>query len=614
MLQNESGFVSRTADRALRAGGGGARRHNDAAAAGAPDEDRARLVAALTTETVRFRTAIEHISLGLCMFDADMRLLVSNRRYAEIYGVDPAQIRPGMTMREIIALRAAVGSVTSMTEDEYIDWWKAHGETSARTVTGAVFQLRNGRYVALRHRAMAEGGFVTTHEDVTERRQMELRLAHMAHHDSLTGLPNRVKLREQLEQALTRLDTGRHCAVICIDLDRFKEVNDTLGHPIGDGLLQAVTGRLRRHLPRIDILARLGGDEFAIVQSSTDQPDDAVLLAARLIRDLSQPYGIDGHRVIVGASVGIASAPRDGSDPDLLLRNADLALYRAKAEGRGRFRVFEPRMDEEAQRRRTLELDLRRAISERQLALVYQPLVNMQSGRITGFEALLRWQHPERGCIAPADFIPIAEETGLIVPIGEWVLHNACAEAATWPEPLKVAVNLSGIQFRSAGRFDVVAAALRSAGLAPQRLELEVTESAMIQDWDDAVAVLERIKRLGVQVSMDDFGTGYSSLSYLRRFPFDKVKIDQYFIHELSRGTESRTIIRAIVDLCRALGIATTAEGVETEEQLAVVGAEHCTEAQGYLLIRPVPPGALPALLARAGTLLPPTAEAVAPA
>ena len=471
----------------------------DEISAAPPAADRAAVLADLHAENRRFRAAVENISHGLCLFDRDFRLLVSNRRYAEIYGLDPDRIRPGMTMREILDLRSAVGAVADMAPDDYIAWWAKHGEASARTVTGAVFRLKNGRHVALRHHALPDGGFVATHEDVTERRQIEERLAHMAHHDALTDLPNRVRLRERLEEALAEAGDARTCAVLCIDLDRFKDVNDTLGHPVGDRLLQAVAGRLRRHLPRIDILARLGGDEFAIVQTSSEEPGDAVLLAARLIRDLSEPYGIDGHRIIVGASVGIACAPPDGGNPDVLLRNADLALYCAKAEGRGRFRVFEPRMDADAQRRRTLELELRHALTAGQFALVYQPLVSVQSGRINGFEALLRWHHPERGCIAPADFIPIAEDTGLIVPIGEWVLHRACAEAAGWPDGQKVAVNLSTIQFRNAGLYDAVRSALRASGLAPERLELEITESALIADWDITIAMLEQIKRLGVE-------------------------------------------------------------------------------------------------------------------
>ncbi len=565
--------------------------------------DAEPLLAELLLENRRYRTAVENISQGLCLFDGHRRLVISNRRYAEMYGLRSEQIRPGMTLDEILALRAAVGAAPRLTIQEYIRI--GQDDATMSSPTGAIFELNNGRMVAIRHQPMADGGYVATHEDVTERRQIEQRLAHMAHHDALTGLPNRSRLRQRLDQALAEAAGDRHCAVLCVDLDRFKDVNDTLGHPVGDRLLQAVAGRLGRHLPSVDILARLGGDEFAIVQSSSEMPGDAVLLAARLIRDLSEPYGIDGHRIIVGASVGIACAPQDGSDPDLLLRNADLALYCAKAEGRGRFRTFEPRMDADAQRRRTLELELRHALSAEQFALVYQPLVAVQSGRITGLEALLRWHHPERGCISPADFIPCAEDTGLIVPIGEWVLHRACTEAAGWPGALKVAVNLSAIQFRNAGLYDAVRLALRRSGLAPERLELEITESALIADWETTIAVLEQIKRLGVKVSMDDFGTGYSSLSYLRKFPFDKVKIDQFFIRELSGGAGSRAIIRAIVDLCRALGIATTAEGVETEEQLAVIGAERCTEVQGFLLSRPMPPDAVRALLARP-PLLPP--------
>ncbi len=558
--------------------------------------DPQQLLDALVAENQLFRTAIENIPQGLCLFDGNGRLLVGNRRYAEIYGLDPARVRPGMTLRAILALRADVGAVPELAPDDYIRWTE-QGDSGAHTLSGKVFRLKNGRVVAIRQQLMPGGGSVATHEDITERQLTEQRLAHMAHHDALTGLPNRVLLRQRLEQALAGVADGRRCAVLCVDLDRFKDVNDTLGHPIGDLLLQAATQRLRNFLPRVDTLARLGGDEFAIVQTSTEQPADAVLLAGRLIRDLSTPYGINGHRIIIGASVGIACAPQDGADADLLLRNADLALYAAKAEGRGRARVFEPRMDSAAQRRRMLELELRRALAEEQFALVYQPVVSVPTRRITGVEALLRWHHPERGCIAPGDFIPVAEETGLIVPIGDWVLHRACAEAATWPEPLRIAVNLSVIQFRTAGLFDTVSSALRMSGLAPDRLELEITESALVSDWDSTIAILDQIKQLGVNVSMDDFGTGYSSLSYLRLFPFDKVKIDQIFVRELSNGGSSRAIIRAIVALCRALGIVTIAEGVETEEQLAVLGAECCAEVQGYLLSRPIPPQDLRELL-----------------
>ena len=435
--------------------------------------------------------------------------------------------------------------------------------------------------------------------DVTEQRKAEARIVHMAHHDALTNLPNRVLFRERLDEALVRARrNGEALAVLCLDLDHFKSVNDTLGHPVGDKLLQAVAKRLRDSLRETDFAARLGGDEFAVIGTSIAGPADASNFAVRLIEAVSKPYEIDGHQVVIGTSIGVAVSPENGFEPDLLLKNADMALYRAKADGRNTFRFFEREMDARLQARRLLELDLRKALPAGELELFYQPLLNVRANAISGFEALLRWHHPERGMVSPAEFIPLAEEIGLIVQIGEWVLRQACKEAAKWPEPLHVAVNLSPAQFKSRNLVPAVVGALASSGLDASRLELEITESVLLQDNDDNLATLHEFRSLGVRISMDDFGTGYSSLGYLHKFPFDKIKIDQSFVRELSERQEAMAIIRAITSLGVSLGISTTAEGVETVDQFERLRAEGCTEVQGYLFSKPRPAGEIGDFLA----------------
>ena len=436
-------------------------------------------------------------------------------------------------------------------------------------------------------------------EHLAARQKLEAQLTHMAHHDGLTALPNRVLFRQEMERELARARGGEAVAVLCIDLDHFKRVNDTLGHAAGDALLQGAAERLRACVRETDIVARLGGDEFAIVQVQAEQPRAATVLAERLIADLSRPFDIDGHQVVVGASVGIALAPSDGTDADQLMKSADMALYRAKADGRGVLRYFESEMDAKMQARRALELDLRKALVEHEFELFYQPIVDLQSNRVSGFEALLRWNHPTQGLISPADFIPIAEDMGLITPLGEWVLRQACREAAGWPERVKVAVNLSPAQFKSKALALVVTTALADSGLAPDRLELEITESVLLQDNDTVRGVLHQLRQLGVRISMDDFGTGYSSLSYLRSFPFDKIKIDQSFVRDMGQHDDSIAIVRAVAGLGRNLGMSTTAEGVETNEQLGRLREEGCTEVQGYLFSRPLPASEVPRLLAQ---------------
>jgi diguanylate cyclase (GGDEF)-like protein len=405
---------------------------------------------------------------------------------------------------------------------------------------------------------------------------------------------------ERVEQALAQAGRDGGFALHCLDLDHFKAVNDTLGHPAGDALLHAVSERLQACVREVDTVARLGGDEFAIVQAAIEKPEDAALLARRILEVVSEPYDLNGHRVAIGLSIGIAMAPGDGATCDKLLKGADAALYRAKGDGRGTWRFFEPEMDMRLQARRALELDLHAALANDELEVFYQPLFDLGKDRIGGFEALLRWRHPTRGMVSPAEFIPLAEEIGLIVPIGEWVLLNACIEASTWPDDVKVAVNVSPAQFKNGRLVRCVADALAASGLPARRLELEITETVLLNDSAATLATLHALRDLGASISMDDFGTGYSSLSYLRSFPFDKIKIDQSFIRNLAAADDgSRAIVRAVIALGQSLGMRTTAEGVETEEQLEWLRSAGCLEVQGYLFSPPKPAGHVPRLLAQ---------------
>ena len=413
----------------------------------------------------------------------------------------------------------------------------------------------------------------------------------MAHHDSLTDLANRVLLNERLEHALGRIQGGELVAVHHLDLDQFKAVNDTFGHPGGDKLLKTVADRLRGLVRETDTIARMGGDEFVIVQTPIADPADATALAQRVIMLMSEPYDIDGHQAVVGASIGIAVGPGDGVSPDKLLRNADLALYRAKADGRGTFRFFEPAMDLQMQTRRIMEQDLRKALPAGEFELYYQPVVNLASSQISGFEALIRWNHPSRGMVAPGTFIPLAEEIGFIVPLGEWVIRQACATAARWPGNLHVAVNISAVQFRNPGLTQVIVGALAASGLHPTRLEIEITETVLLQNKEATLAVLHQLRALGIRIALDDFGTGYSSLTYLQSFPFDKIKIDRSFVKDITENFGSLNIVRAVAALANGMGMTTTAEGVETTGQLDKIISEGCTEMQGFLFSRPLPAG-----------------------
>jgi diguanylate cyclase (GGDEF)-like protein/PAS domain S-box-containing protein len=540
-------------------------------------------------QNLQFDAALNNMAQGLLMFNRDGKLVIFNRRFATLIGMPPEQwaiSALGMTVPQAFQLASDLTNVTVNNQAQAIA--ELQGILDRQKTGTIILERSDGRKLSASCAPMIDGGVVVTFDDITERQRAEKQIAYMAHYDALTDLPNRVLFYEEMDKLLARA-SQRTFAVFSLDLDHFKSVNDTLGHPIGDKLLQAVAVRMRGSIRETDIVARLGGDEFAIVQVEFGQPADTTSLATRLIEAVSAPYQIDGHQVIVGTSIGIAVAPSDGADPDQLMKNADLALYRCKADGGGVYRFFEAQMDARMQERRALELDIRKALVNGEFTVNYQPIVNLKTGKVTACEALIRWHQPERGLVPPLEFIPIAEETGLIVPIGEWVLGRACTDAAAWSDEVGVAVNVSPGQFKSTDFIHVVASALEKSGLPARRLELEITELVLMQDNDAALALLHRIKDLGVSIAMDDFGTGYSSLGYLRSFPFDRIKIDQSFIRDLSRSKDSLAILRAVVGLGRGLNIVTTAEGVETQKQLEVLKTEGCTDAQGYFFSLPRP-------------------------
>jgi diguanylate cyclase (GGDEF)-like protein/PAS domain S-box-containing protein len=533
-----------------------------------------------TDQQLLLDTVLNNMSQGVLMFDPETRMVFCNQRYIEMYGLSPEVVRPGCTLRHLLEHRTAVGTFAG-DPDAYIV--KVLDDVTERRTANDIVESGDGRVFSIVNKPMPDGGWLATHEDITERQRAEERIAHMARHDALTDLPNRTLLRERLEYELKRVRRGQCLAVLCLDLDHFKSVNDTLGHPIGDELLKVVADRLRRCTREHDTIARLGGDEFAIIMTAMEQPTDAAALSKRVRDAITKPYDLDGHQIVADISIGISVAPLDATEADQLLKNADMALYGAKADGRGAYRFFEPEMDARMRQRRELEMDLRKALVNGEFELYYQPLVDLQSNDITGFEALLRWNHPERGLISPAQFIPIAEETGLIIPLGEWVLRRACEETAGWPGDVKVAVNLSPSQLKSRNLVQIVISALAASGMAATRLQLEITESVLMQNTFATLATLHQLRALGVQIAMDDFGTGYSSLSYLRSFPFDKIKIDRSFINDLSNGAEPLAIVRAIASLAKSLSMISTAEGVETQQQLEKLQAVGCTEMQGYI-------------------------------
>jgi diguanylate cyclase (GGDEF)-like protein len=554
----------------------------------------------LALEKERLDTAINNMTQGLLLYDSDARIVLCNQRYLEMYNLSPDVVKPGCHFRDLIAHRKETGSFPGNVDEFCASVLR---NVAQKLATNSVLETTDGRSIQIVNRPLANGGWVATQEDITERRRAEQQIAHLAHYDALTDLPNRALFREQLEQALERTRRGEQLAVLYIDIDEFKSVNDSLGHPAGDELLKAVASRLRSCIRETDTVARLGGDEFAIVQTGIKQPSDVMELVKRIYEAIREPYECLGHQVATDASIGIALAPNDGTDLDQLLKSADLAMYGAKADGRRTYRFFEPQMDARVRARHTLELDIRQAIAKGAFELHYQPIVNLGSNEIVGCEALLRWNHPVRGMISPAEFIPIAEETGLICQIGDWVLTTACAEATSWPPSIKLAVNISPVQFRSRAFSLKVANALATTGLPANRLELEITEAVLIRDDETALTMLQHLRAIGVRIALDDFGTGYSSLSYLQRFPFDKIKIDRCFVNDIAEAEGSSSIVQAVINIARARNMTTTAEGVETERQREILHSFGCTEMQGYLFSRARPVAEIRMLLSQASSI-----------
>jgi diguanylate cyclase (GGDEF)-like protein len=559
----------------------------------------AALAARFEEQANRFDIALNNMSHGLCMLDERDRLQVWNKRFVELLHLQNAPIRVGMRVSQLVRHSIRAGnhkarSVKQVVSDLAVALQRNEFDQFQISPDGE-------RTLAVSRRMMSDGGSVVILEDVSERKRAQERIEHLAKFDELTGLANRTQFHERINAMLAAMHRSEnHVAIHLIDLDRFKSINDTLGHPIGDKLLKQVALRLSTEIRPADMIARFGGDEFVVLQTGTPRQLDAKSLAQRLAATLNEPFEIDGHRIDIGASIGVAMAPNDGADANQLLKKADMALYAAKKLGGGDHHFFAAAMEAAAQERRALELDLREALASEQFTLNFQPLVDLRTGRVTTCEALVRWTHPKRGNVSPAEFIPVAEETGLIVALGEWVLNRACVEAATWPKGIKVAVNLSPVQFKDRSLALQVVTALAKSGLPAQRLELEVTERLLLEDDDSTLATMEQFKNLGVSLSLDDFGTGYSSLNYLRKFPFQKIKIDQCFIRDRGNEREARAIIGAIASLGAGLDKIVVAEGIETEEQRKLVIANGVHEGQGYLFGRPMSAEAIRARLENA--------------
>jgi diguanylate cyclase (GGDEF)-like protein len=544
--------------------------------------------ASLAQKSQQLDAALNNMSQGVAMFDGRQRLIISNTQLAKIYRLTPEQTKPGTSFRAILEARAAVGSVPRDVPNFVTD---SLAQVSRVGLSHSLYELGDGRTVSVSLQAMDGGGWVSIHQDITAQKRVEAELERLACHDALTGLANRSLFTEKASAALARMRRdGEAFSILMLDLDRFKTVNDSLGHPAGDVLLREISRRLLNTVRDVDCVARFGGDEFAVLQApGEDQKAGVIALSDRILAAITEPYDLNGRKLILETSIGIALAPQDGDDVDALIQRADLALYRAKTEGRNRYGFFTAAMEAEARNRRDLEDGMRRALSRREFELHYQTIVDLESRQCCGAEALVRWRDPERGIVLPDRFIPVAEDSGLIVPLGEWILRQACADAVKWPPRFKVAVNLSPAQFKHGDLLGVLKSALNDTGLPPERLELEITETVLLENNSDNLAIMRDIKNLGAAIVLDDFGTGYSSMTYLQMFPFDRIKIDRTFIQNMTHQAADAAIVCSIAGLGRNLGIATVAEGVETQEQLIALRAAGCQLAQGYLFSRPVP-------------------------
>ena len=543
----------------------------------------------LARTNLRFNAALGNMTQGLCMFDERRRLVVWNDRYGEIYQVPADLLKVGTSYETIVTDRITRGIVKGETGPLTLKA-RVVEMTELAPDSNRVDELADGRFVQLSRQPMEGGGWLSIVEDITERRRAEAEIVHLARHDALTGLANRAEFNEKLDAASKRLKrSGGTVTVMMLDLDRFKAVNDTLGHPAGDKLLVEVGRRLQATLRETDVLARLGGDEFAIIQEDgANQHEGAIALALRIIHAISEPFDLDGHEASIGTSIGIALAPENGVEPEALLKSADLALYDAKANGRNDFRIYHSRMLEIAHSQLSAEAELRDAIAREQFQLHYQPVVDVKTRRLCGVEALVRWRHPTRGLIFPDHFIPLAESTGLIVPLGDWILQRACSDAASLPAHVKLAINISPVQFKKGNLFDVILCSLVESGLSPERLELEITESSLLENQEAHLATIRQLKNLGISMALDDFGTGYSSVTYLTRFPFDKIKIDRTFTQGIFSRRESVAVVSSVLALAQGLGTLTTVEGIETERQFEYMRQAGVDLAQGYLFGRPV--------------------------
>lgn len=547
-----------------------------------------------------FEIALNNMVRGLSMFDADQRLIVCNESYREMYGLPKELTRPGTPLADILRyhIKKETGRDGEEERTRQDQWLKNH---AARLASGNSFtrtqNLSGGRTFLVTYQPIAGGGWVDVQEDITEKRRAEEKVEWLARHDPLTGIANRFYFRESFEDALKIIDQGPAVVLHWIDLDRFKDVNDTLGHPVGDALLKAVAERLRSSVRKTDFLARLGGDEFAIIQMGAGRREQCEQLARRVVHVLSKPFHILGHTVSLSASIGIVRAPEHGTTADELMKRADIALYDVKSSGRNGFAIFRSGTKHKPDLKHQLDRDLRLAVRSGQLKLHYQPIINLKTGHVSSCEALVRWEHPQHGTIMPDNFLPLAEQSGQMLEIGSWVLNEACRDAARWPDDLKVTVNLSSLQFQNGDLLNVVDKALADANIKPSRLELEIAEAALLSDGECMREVLPKLRERGIGTSLDDFGRASGSLSYLRNFPFDKIKIDRSYIRDQLDRKDRAAIVNAVTALARALGIGTVAEGVETLGELKCVAIAGCDEVQGYYFSGAVPKGELMAVL-----------------